>query len=76
MNNCRRNKINSIKNLMMECKEMTENVLDEEQNYFDNIPENLLSSDRAMNSEDAISTIEDIIDSIDNIIDMFDEVLC
>ncbi len=40
-------------------------LLEEEQEYFDNIPENLQNSERYENSEEAISCIEDVIVSLD-----------
>ena len=57
-----------------ELKEELESILYDEQDYFDNMPENLQGSMKGMDSEeainqleDAISTLEEAIDSVDNI---------
>ena len=57
-----------------ELKEELESILYDEQDYFDNMPENLqgsmkgIDSEEAINQlEDAISTLEEAIASVDNI---------
>ena len=57
-----------------ELKEELESILYDEQDYFDNMPENLQGSMKGIDSEevinqleDAISALEEAIDSIDNI---------
>lgn len=42
-----------------------ENIRDEEEDYYDNIPENLQSSRRASDSEDAIEALNDALDLMD-----------
>ena len=39
-----------------------ENIRDDEESYYDNIPENLQSSQRAYDSEDAIDKMNDALD--------------
>ena len=39
-----------------------ENIRDDEENYYDNIPENLQSSQRAYDSESAIDNMNDALD--------------
>lgn len=46
--------LNSIKDRLSELISDIESLEEEEQEYFDNIPENLLSSQRACDSEEAI----------------------
>ena len=41
MNKQRRQKIRDIRKEIENCKENLQKILDEEQDYFDNIPENL-----------------------------------
>lgn len=41
-----------------------ENIRDDEENYYDNIPENLQSSQRAYDSESAIDNMNDALDSL------------
>ena len=43
-----------------------ENILDEEQDSFDNMPENLQYSINGQRSEDSISFLEDAIEEIDD----------
>lgn len=43
-----------------------ENILDEEQDNFDNMPENLQYSINGQRSEDAINCLEDAIEEIDD----------
>lgn len=41
-----------------------DSILSEEQNYYDNVPENLQNSDRYYSSEEAINSMESAIDLI------------
>jgi len=68
MNKQRRDKIRDIRKNLESCKENLQKVLDEEQNTFDNMPENLQCSWRGSESEDAIDTLESCIDDLENII--------
>lgn len=68
MNKQRRDKIRDIRKNLEGCKENLQKVLDEEQNTFDNMPENLQCSLRGSESEDAIDTLESCIDDLENII--------
>ncbi len=55
MNNPRRKALNKIKDQIEDLKMAIEEVLEEEQEAFDNIPENLEGSERYEKAEDAIS---------------------
>lgn len=68
MNKQRRKEISGIISSITVIKEQIENVLVEEQDSYDGIPENLLCSERAETSEEAIAIMEEVIDSIDDII--------
>ena len=46
-----------------------ENICSDEQDYFDNMPENLQGSMRGMDSEEAIDTMNEAIEGIDNAIE-------
>jgi hypothetical protein len=81
MNKLRRKAIRDIiaklqligdKDALGDCISDLENVLDDESEYFENIPENLQSSQRAMDSEDAIGTLEDVLDELNNAYDSDD----
>lgn len=68
MNNCRRKNIANIIQQLEELKEQITNVISEEQDYYDNIPENLQMSEKAENSQTAISELENAECSIDDAI--------
>ena len=68
MNKQRRQKIKEIRKEIEDCKENLQKILDEEQYYFDNMPENLQGSVRGSDSEDAIDTMESCIEDLENII--------
>lgn len=68
MNKQRREKIREVRNEIESCKNKLQIILDEEQDYFDNMPENLQGSMRGSSSEDAIDTLTECIDELDEII--------
>lgn len=68
MNKQRREKIREVKQRIESCKNELQIILDEEQDYFDNMPENLQGSMRGSDSEDAIDTMESCIDGLDEVI--------
>ena len=74
MNKQRRQKIKEIRKEIEDCKENLQKILDEEQYYFDNMPENLQGSVRGSDSEDAIDTMESCIEDLENIIDELMEI--
>ena len=74
MNKQRRQKIRDVKKEIENCKENLQKILDEEQDYFDNIPENLQGSMRGSDSEDAIDTMENCIEDLENIIKELTEI--
>lgn len=68
MNKQRRQKIKEIRQRIENCKNDLRVVLDEEQDYFDNMPENLQGSLRGSDSEEAIDVMENCIDELDEVI--------
>lgn len=68
MNKQRREKIREVRNEIESCMNKLQIILDEEQDYFDNMPENLQGSMRGSDSEDAIDTMESCIDELDEVI--------
>lgn len=62
MNKARRKEIARAIELIEEAREILENVRDEEQDAFDNLPESLQSSERGEAMEEYISTLDDFID--------------
>lgn len=51
-----------------EAKGIIEECRDEEQEYFDNMPESLQSGDRGAAAQEAIDTMDSVADAIDNFV--------
>lgn len=56
-----------LESLRDELKEAIEAVRDEEQEYYDNMPEGLQGSDRGYAAEEAISNLEDAINQLEDL---------
>lgn len=54
-------------------KSELEGICTDEQDYFDNIPENLQGSQRGMDAEEAIDAMNEAIESMDNAIEAAEE---
>lgn len=50
-------------------KDELENICSDEQDYFDNMPENLQGSQRGMDAEEAIDAMDEAIESMNNAIE-------
>ena len=68
MNNVRRKELQAIVNTLEEKRETLEVLKEEEEEYRDNMPENLHGSERYDISSEAISDLELALDSIDSAI--------
>jgi predicted RNase H-like HicB family nuclease len=55
------------------CIDTLENILDDEQNYYDNIPENLQYSQCAETSEEAINNIEEALECLNEALNCDDK---
>jgi division protein CdvB (Snf7/Vps24/ESCRT-III family) len=66
MNNARRKVIDELTRRLDALKEEFQSVVDEEQEYFDNMPESLQTSERGQSSETAISCLDSAICSIED----------
>lgn len=75
MNKQRRKEIQTISNDLLPLMTSIEDLLVEEQDYFDNMPENLQSSEKAEISENAISYLEEALDNIRECIDNLESIL-
>lgn len=73
MNKQRRIALQEINDKLRECVEGIEALREEEQEYYDNIPENLHQSERAAVSEDVISALESACSSLEDAINYIDE---
>lgn len=67
MNNARRNELKSVITLLQkaeqlrsEAAELLTQIQDDEQDYFDNMPESLQGGDKGTAAEEAISALEDV----------------
>lgn len=81
MNNTRRRRINELKtqidfanNQLKDASKKLSSILNEEQDTFDNMPENLQGSYRGMCSEDAIDSMEEASDKLDEVLELLREI--
>lgn len=75
MNKSRRKEINDNLITLIKLKNNYEMILSNEEDSYDNIPENLQSSSRAIESEDAIDSLNEAIDCLQKAIDNIDNAI-
>lgn len=75
MNNARRKQIASIKTEIEEKLSLLQELQEEEQDYFDNMPENLQYSERGEKSEQAADDLQNIIDEIQSQLEELETVI-
>ena len=75
MNKDRRKQLRQWSQKAEMLKDELESILWDEQNYYDNIPENLQYSSRAEDSGEAIECIEEAIEILGEAIDKVEEVI-
>jgi hypothetical protein len=73
MNNNRRKAISRVIEQLEIIKNDIEVILDEEQDSFDSMPENLQDSERGQVSQDAIDNLESAVDSIEEVLESLNE---
>ncbi|SDW45670.1 hypothetical protein SAMN05216391_10864 [Lachnospiraceae bacterium KHCPX20] len=69
MNNARRKIISTISTKLDGIKSEVQNVMYEEQDAYDSMPENLQGSTRGEESEEAIDTLDEVVNSIEEAIE-------
>lgn len=74
MNKQRRKSISDNIKLLEDIKNNLEEILSDEEMYFDNMPENLQGSIRGEESETAIDILSTSIDELGSIIDSLNEI--
>ena len=74
MNKERRSKISKIISDIETIKSKLQDVLSDEEFAFDNMPENLQSSMRGEESEEAIECMNEAIESLDEALDQLNEI--
>lgn len=74
MNKDRRKLIASAHALVDEAKALLEQARDEEQEYFDNMPDSLQEGQRGQQADEVVETLQEMIDDLENIdFDQFHE---
>lgn len=74
MNKDRENKITKINSDLVLIKDRINEVYTEEQGVFDNMPENLQSSERGMRSEESIDILGEVVDILEECIEKLEEI--
>lgn len=67
MNNARRKRIGDAESLLAQAREILQEVLEGEQEAFDNMPPSLQDGDRGERMQEAISALEDASGSIEGL---------
>lgn len=73
MNIDRRKRIEAVKEKLQEIVAELETIIEEEQGYFDNMPESFQSGERGQKAENAVSELESCKDAIEGGFDNLDE---
>lgn len=74
MNNNRRKEIKKVIDTIRTSAEMLENILSDEAEAFESMPESLQSSDNGMVSEEAQGVLEDAISALEEAIESLEEI--
>jgi flagellar biosynthesis chaperone FliJ len=74
MNKERKNRIFVVNNRLNVLAEELRSIKEEEENYYDNIPENLQGSMRAEESEDIIDILDEVTEHIREVVDQLREI--
>ena len=73
MNNTRRKEIEKILTRLGDLKTDVETIYGEEEEYFENMPENLVASDKGERAEEVVGLIDGAIMAFDEIEDALTE---
>lgn len=68
MNKARRKELSRVVELLEEAQSIIESCRDEEQEYMDNMPENLQESEKYYAAEEAVNNMDEVYDKIDEVI--------
>lgn len=74
MNKQRRKSIGDCAKELENIKSKIEDILSDEEYYFDNMPENLQGSTRGEDSQDAIDILNEVIAGLDDCIENLEEI--
>lgn len=75
MNKTRRQQLRKWLEDMENIKSELETICSDEQDYFDNMPENLQGSQRGMDAEEAIEQMEEAVSYIEDAISIIEEIV-
>lgn len=75
MNRYRRSILKTIVESLSKINEELRDVIDEETDAYENMPDNLKDGERGSSSSDAIDYLEDASSSIDDVIDTINEAI-
>lgn len=75
MNQPRRKRLENISGKISELKDLLKEIRDEEDEYKENIPENLWGSERYEKAEEVVEQLEEADDFLDQVIGLIDEVV-
>ena len=67
MNKVRRNELQKALDHLSEAKELLENVRNEEQDAFDNLPEGLQNADKGQAMEQAVQYLDEAIGQLEDV---------
>lgn len=73
MNNKRRKELDEIYDSIEDIKYKLESILADEENYRDNIPENLQGSERYETADEACDALSNAVDSVDEIFEYIEQ---
>lgn len=68
-------KLEEFRNKVADAQSQLETLRDEEQEYFDNMPEGLQAGDKGSVAEEAIGNLEQAVDSADEVVNQLDEAM-
>lgn len=69
MNKTRRNELNDLIEELNDINERLQAITDEEDDFFEAIPENLKNSDRAIAAETALENLNDALDYLTDVVE-------
>lgn len=75
MNKARRQQLSKWLADIEEIKSELETICSDEEDYFDNMPENLQGSQRGMDAEEAIDQMNEAISAIEETISIIEEIV-
>lgn len=75
MNKTRRKALKAIVEAIEEQKLKLAEVIDEESDAFDNLPESIQESDRGAAMEEGIDNLDDALESLDDLLELIQDVI-